>query len=195
MSNFDTGTHGASRGAIVRFGAQAVISDSIFEAGRGTLSAATGAQPSNVCWELDNTATPDTLAAAAAGTTNMNRTVVACQTPVATDLFANGDNQTQWIQGAGAAAYPNNVNNVIVTDPANALTRVLQPDTFYSFDGDGNATNTSISIVDAAGALVPIPAPDQYIGAVRASADWTANWTYGIAANNRGVAPWWDLTP
>ena len=30
------------------------------------------------------------------------------------------------------------------------------------------------------------------IGAVRATANWTASWTYGLNAGNRGVTPWWE---
>ena len=33
---------------------------------------------------------------------------------------------------------------------------------------------------------------DGYIGAVRSTANWAANWTYGLNAGNRGIAPWWE---
>ena len=90
-ANWDTGTHGASRGVILRFGARAIVTDSVIEAGRGT--AENPGFPSNVCWEVDNLATPDSINAASAGNTTINRTVINCQTPVATDQI-NGGTQT-----------------------------------------------------------------------------------------------------
>jgi hypothetical protein len=190
-SNFDAGTHGQSRGPIIRFGARAIITDSIIEAGRGTQE---GNGTSNVCWELDNASTPDTINAAAAGETTMNRTVINCQTPTATDPV-NADTQTQWITNTGTGSYPFNTANAVITatfveDP---LVRVLTPGTYYSFDADTVAGQVTIN--GAAGApIVLTPVPDNYIGAVQnAATDWTANWTYGLAAANRGVAPWWEM--
>jgi hypothetical protein len=187
-SNFDAGTHGDSEGPIIRYGARLLISDSIITAGPGT---AVNALSSNECWEIDTDANPDTVNAAVAGETTMNRTVIACQEPTA-DNLPNGDTGQQWVLGAGTAAtYPFNVGNVIINDPANPLVRVLEPDSFYSYDGD--TAGTTVTIVDAAGANVVIQDPDSgYIGAVRRAADWTANWTYGIAPGNRGLDPWWE---
>jgi hypothetical protein len=187
-SNFDPGTHGQSRGAIIRFGARAIITDSIIEAGRGTQE---GNGTSNVCWELDNASTPDTINAASAGETTVNRTVINCQTPTATDPMANGDAQTTWL--TNSATYPFNTNNAVITptffeDP---LVRVLTPGTFYSFDADAAAGTVTIN--GGGGAPIVLTVPDGYIGAVRSTADWTANWTYGLTAPNRGVAPWWEM--
>ena len=60
-----------------------------------------------------------------------------------------------------------------------------------------NAAAGHVTIRDAANAAVDIGAAgdavtDGYIGAVRSTANWTANWTYGIDAGNRGIAPWWE---
>jgi hypothetical protein len=188
-SNFDVGTHGDSEGPIIRFGARMIITDSIIEAGRGTRSSATGSQPSNECWEIETASNPDTAAAAAAGESTMNRTVIACQEPTS-DNLPNGDTGPQWVLNNGGGTATFNTNNAIITDPANAVVRVLEPMTFFSFDSDAAAT--TVTIVNAAGANVVLQVPDGYIGAVRRSADWTANWTYGIAANNRGLDPWWE---
>jgi hypothetical protein len=70
---------------------------------------------------------------------------------------------------------------------------VLTPGTYYSFDADTAAGQVTIN--GAGGApIVLTPVPDNYIGAVQnAATDWTANWTYGLAAANRGVAPWWEM--
>jgi len=108
----------------------------------------------------------------------------------------------QWISGVGTAAnYPFNTFNVVITDPANPLVRVLQPNTFFSVDGNGTATPATaatVTIIDAAGTTVTIgaettnPVTGGYIGAVRVTANWTASWTYGLNAGNRGVTPWWE---
>jgi hypothetical protein len=189
-SNFPTGTHGASRGAIVRLGARAIVTDSIFETGRATNRLAQTPSASQPCWELDSASTPDTIAAASIGESSMNRTVVACATPVPSgDLFPNGDNQTQWILNNGAApnSYTFNTQNAVITAPTTAS--VLQPNTFFSFDNDTAAG--TVTVLDGAGTPVVLLVPDAYIGAVRSTADWTANWTYGIVDGRRGVAPWW----
>lgn len=192
MSNFVTGTHGASKGAIIRFGARAVITDSIFDTGRATARLAQTPANSQPCWELDSASSPDTLAAAAAGESTVNRTVYACQVPTtvaAADNLPNGDNQTQWILNNGAApnSYTFNTNNAVLTTPATAT--VLQANSFYSFDSDTAAG--TVTVLDSAAAPVVLTVPDGYIGAVRSTADWTANWTYGFVDGRRGVAPWW----
>jgi hypothetical protein len=154
---------------------------------------------SNECFELDRDLNNDTSNAAVAGESTMNRTVISCSEAYVSgtaDNLVNGDTGLQWISGVGTAAnYPFNTFNVVITDPANPLVRVLQPNTFFSFDGD-TAVET-VRIVDAAGANVTIgsaaaPVTGGYIGAVRATANWTASWTYGLNAGNRGITPWWE---
>jgi hypothetical protein len=125
----------------------------------------------------------------------MNRTIVACSEPTA-DNLVNGDTGQQWILNTGTnGTYTFNTFNAIITDAANANVRVLQPNTFFSFDGD--AAVDTVTIVDAAAANVVIgsaadPVTGGYIGAVRATANWTASWTYGLNAGNRGITPWWE---
>jgi hypothetical protein len=195
-SNFDVGTHGDSEGPNIRYGARMVLSDSIIDAGRAT---ARLALVSNECLELDRDLNNDTSNAAAAGETTLNRTVIACQEAYVSgtsDNLVNGDSGLQWIAGAGTAAtYAFNTFNVVITDPANANTLVLQPGTFFSADLD--AVATTVTIRDAAAASVVIgsagaPVTGGYIGAVRSTANWTANWAYGISAGNRGATPWWE---
>jgi hypothetical protein len=194
-SNVDVGTHGDSEGPVVRYGARMILSDSIIDAGRGTARLTFA---SNECFELDRDLNNDTSNAAAAGETTLNRTVIACQEPYVSgtsDTLVNGDTGLQWIAGAGTAAYAFNAFNAVITDPANANTQVLQPGTFFSVDLDADAA--TVTIRDAAAANVVIgsaaaPVTGGYIGAVRSTANWTANWTYGISAGNRGVTPWWE---
>jgi hypothetical protein len=194
--SFDVGTHGDSEGPIIRYGARMILSDSIIDGGRAT---ARFGRASNECFELDRDLNDDTSSAARVGESTLNRTVIACQeayvSGTADNIAGTADTGTQWILNTGATPYAFNTFNSIITDPANPLVQVLQPGTFFSVDL--NADPAVVGITDAAGAAVNIgsagaPAAGGYIGAVRSTANWTANWTYGIAAGNRGVAPWWE---
>jgi hypothetical protein len=190
-SNFDAGTHGDSEGPVIRYGARMIVADSVIYSGLATTKLGFA---SNECFELDRDSNDDTANAAAAGETTMNRTVVACAEPTS-DNLVNGDTGVQWILNTGTASYAFNTFNSVITDAANANVRVLQPNSFRSFDGD--AAVATVTIVDAAAANVVIgsagdPVTGGYIGAVRPTADWTASWTYGLNPGNRGVTPWWE---
>ncbi len=194
MSNWDTGTHGASRGVIIRFGARATITDSIIDSGRGASENGV-APPTNVCFEIDGASTPDSINAASAGQTTVNRTVISCQTPTTTTAPAdniNGGTQTAWIMNTGATPSAFNTNNAVLTTTSfeDPLVTVLQPGTFFSFDDDN--VNGQVTLRGAAGAAIPLQVPDNYIGAVQSTANWTAGWTYGFVVGNRGVTPWWE---
>jgi hypothetical protein len=192
MSNWDTGTHGASRGVIIRFGARAIITDSVIDSGRGASENGV-APPTNVCWEIDGASTPDSINAAQAGTTTLNRTAISCQTPTTTNAQdnINGGTQTAWIMNTGGLS-PFNTNNSVlsVTSFEDPLVTVLEPGTFFSFDDDN--TNGQVTLRGAAGAPIVLQVPDNYIGAVQSTANWTAGWTYGFVVGARGIAPWWE---
>jgi len=200
-SNWDVGTHGDSEGPVIRFGARMILSDSIIDGGRATAKLSPSL-PSNECFEIDRDTNDDTSAAARVGETTLNRTVISCQEPYVSGTADNivgtgapGDTGGQWITNTGTTPYAFNTFNIVITDAANPAVRVLQPNTFFSYDQ--NAAPETVTILDAAGAPVNIGAvgnavADGYIGAVRSTANWTANWTYGIAPGNRGVAPWWE---
>ena len=143
----------------------------------------------------------DTSNAAAAGESTLNRTVIACQEAYVSgtaDNLVNGDTGLQWIAGAGTAAtYAFNTFNVVITDPANANVRVLQPNTFFSLDNGAAARHGCNDRRRSRPRRVLIgtrgdPVTGGYIGAVRATANWTASWTYGLNAGNRGITPWWE---
>jgi hypothetical protein len=200
-SNWDVGTHGDSEGPIIRYGARMILEDSIIDGGRATAKLSPSL-PSNECFEIDRDINDDTSNAARVGESTLNRTVIACQEAYVSGTADNiagtgapGDTGVQWVTNTGTTPYPFNTFNVVITDAANPLVRVLQPNTFFSYDQ--NAAAETVTILDAAGAPVNIGAvgnavTDGYIGAVRSTANWTANWTYGIAPGNRGVAPWWE---
>ena len=195
-SNFDVGTHGDSEGPVIRYGARMILTDSIIDGGRATAKLAL---PSNECFELDRDLNNDTSNYASAGESRLNRTVIACQEAYVSgtaDNLTNGDTGLHWIAGAGVVQnYSFNTFNVVITDPANVNTQVLQPNTYYSVDLD--AAVPTVTIRNAAATNVVIgsagdPVTDGYIGAVRSTANWAANWTYGLNAGNRGIAPWWE---
>src|SRR6185503_8652980 len=193
MSNWDTGTHGASRGVIIRFGARAIITDSVIETGRGAAENGVAA-PTNVCWEIDGASTPDSIDAASAGETTINRTVISCQTPTTTTAAdnINGGTQTAWIMNTGTTPSAFNTNNAVLTTTSfeDPLVTVLTPGTFFSFDDDN--VNGQVTLRGAAGAAIPLQVLDNYIGAVQSTANWTAGWTYGFVVGNRGITPWWE---
>ena len=192
MSNWDTGTHGASRGVIIRFGARAVITDSVIETGRGAAENGV-AGAANTCWEIDGASTPDSINAAQAGTTTINRTVISCQAPTTTNAQdnINGGTQAAWIMNTGGTSAFNTNNSVLTaTSFEDPLVTVLTPGTFFSFDDD--TTNGQVTLRGPAGAAIPLQVPDNYIGAVQSTANWTAGWTYGFVVGNRGVTPWWE---
>jgi len=193
MSNWDTGTHGASRGVIIRFGARAIITDSVIESGRGAAENGV-APPTNVCWEIDGASAPDSINAAQAGETTVNRTVISCQTPTTTNAQdnINGGTQTAWIMNTGTTPSAFNTSNAVLatTSFEDPLVTVLQPGTFFSFDDDN--VNGQVTLRGAAGAAIPLQVLDNYIGAVQSTANWTAGWTYGFVVGNRGITPWWE---
>jgi hypothetical protein len=193
MSNWDTGTHGASRGAIIRFGARAVITDSVIETGRGAAENGV-APPTNVCFEIDGASTPDSINAAQAGQTTVNRTVISCQTPTTTNAQdnINGGTQTAWIMNTGGTPSAFNTNNSVlsVTSFEDPSVTVLEPGTFFSFDRD--TVNGQVTLGGPANSNIVLQVPDNYIGAVQSTANWTAGWTYGFVVGNRGVTPWWE---
>jgi hypothetical protein len=193
LSNWDTGTHGASRGVIIRFGARAIITDSVVESGRGAAENGV-APPTNVCWEIDGASTPDSINAAQAGETTVNRTVISCQTPTTTNAQdnINGGTQTAWIMNTGTTPSAFNTNNAVLatTSFEDPLVTVLQPGTFFSFDDDN--VNGQVTLRGTAGVAIPLQVQDNYIGAVQSTANWTAGWTYGFVVGNRGITPWWE---
>lgn len=176
------GTHGDSRGILVRQGAKAQIVDSIVFGAYGQL-ANPGTTASNTrCMELNSAVS---LAFGAAGQSTANGSIVACQTPTS-GTFANGDAVSQWLRGANpstnGANYSFNVGNTVITDAINANVRVLEQSSFY----------TATAMTDAAAAPIPaLTAPRRY-GAVTRASDWTATWTYGLHADNRGQALWFE---
>jgi hypothetical protein len=172
------GTHDDSEGAVTRRGAKLVLENSVFWSGYGTVA---NAVTSNECFEIDDDDGVSRGFAAANDAFNVQNTVIACEEAVK-DSFANGDPITEWVLGANpstnGADYSFNAGNVVITDPTNANTQVLEPGTFY----------TAAAIVDAGGATVVADASD--LGAVQEGEDWTSPWAFGLDASNADEPLW-----
>ena len=166
-----TGTHGDSEGVLNREGARTQFKNSIIYDGyaRRTLS-----RNGNECFELDDAAT---RAAAQAGQASVQSTIIACQ-EATKDGLPNGDSVGEWI--TNGTKYAANVGNVVITESDSANVSIL---------GGAKPYFTAAALTDAMGdALGVTPADtdgdgdtdDEYLGAVTAGDDWTANWTYGL---------------
>ena len=76
----------------------------------------------------------------------------------------------QWVSNNGGR-YPQNTNNVLISDSVNANVRVL--DSFYTATAFADATGAAFTVTAANGGT---------IGAVTRADDWTASWTFGLNA-------------
>lgn len=180
LSNQDAGTHDPSEGIVLRRGPQAQFIDSIIWGGY-----VDDIGEDNECFEIDDGVTRDF---AQNGDTTMTATIIACE-DATKDSLENGDDIREWVLGANpstnGADYSFNVGNVIV-DPidlsTNANVSILEPNSFF----------TSTTLTDATGAPIAITPVSGELGAVPASDNWTANWTYGLSASNRGQPLWFE---
>jgi len=160
--------HGDSMGVEMRRGTRFKIEDSVFYDAHAITSLT---QIPGRCFRVTDT---DTAQAAQAGDSSIKSSLLACRTPTSngtnwTTVFANGDSVGSWVRNNGVGSYPNNTNNVFVTDSTNTNVRVL--DSFY----------TVTQFVDAAGANFTVtPVTAGRIGAVTRADDWTASWTFGL---------------
>ena len=174
-SNSDGGTHDPSEGIVLRRGPQATFVDSIIFGGYSD-----DAGEDNECFEIDDGVTRDF---AQNGNTTMNSTLIACEDPTK-DSLENGDDIAEWVLGANpstnGADYSFNGGNVIVTDPINTNVSIL--DGYY----------TAETLTDDTGNPIVITTVGDQLGAVTADDDWTANWTFGLEAANRGQPLWFE---
>ena len=182
-SQSPTGTHGPSRGSLIRQGARIRLEDSIHFGGYGQLANPNTAVAGTQCLQFPGS--PDTSAALAqAGNSVIISSIFACPAPTS-GYLPNGDALTQWVVGANpstnGANYSFNTGNVIITTPTGAGVSVLEPNSYYT----SPALNTGTAAIPA------LPAGRQY-GAVTRASDWTAGWTYGLQSTNRGQPLWFE---
>ena len=169
MSAAAGGTHGDSEGVLLRRGVQTQLVDSIVFDGYGrTLFSNTG----NECLELDD---DETRANAASGDSTVKSVIFACEEATKDDLApTNTDSVEQWVLDTGTSSYSANTNNVVITASDSANLAIL---------GGAKPYFTATEFTDDAGSVFNVSAEGQGpIGAVDASDDWTANWTFGLDA-------------
>jgi hypothetical protein len=184
-SQSPTGTHGPSRGAIIRQGAQVHIEDSIWFGAYGQIANPSTPAAGTQCFEFRSSGGDTSAPLAASGQSTMDGTILACQTPT-NGSFANGDAQSQWVLGANpstnGANYSFNTENTIISAPTGATVSVLEANSFYTSTAPNNG-------------VAPIPAltgAGRHRGAVLRASDWTAGWTYGLHSSNRGQPLWFE---
>lgn len=170
-SNIDEppSTHGDSEGIVIRRGARVSVLNSIVYDGHGVNFLS---QSGNELFEIDDSSTTQ---AAQDGEIIFSGTILAGAEPTK-DSLPNGDGIDLWVTNSGSAAYAANAGNAILTDTVPAAT-VL--DGFYTAaaftDSSGAAITVTPFDVDGDG-----DTSDEIIGAVLASDDWTAGWTFGL---------------
>ncbi len=203
MSTQPLGTHGVSRGAIIRLGGQIELNNSIFFTPYGDAFAATnGTQATNnPCLILES---DQTAAGAAAGTTRITNTVFACrETIVGTTPTIGGQTPEAWLRAQGAATV--NVRNQLVslaTTPALATLNLLEgaAPAGTGTEGAGTSpatrtfyTRTPIAQITAgspSAALFTGTGLPSQIGAVTSTLDWTTPWAFGLRAANADQPLW-----
>lgn len=160
-------THGDSMGVEMRRGTRFALEDSIlFDA--HAINRLT--QVPGRCLRITNSTTA-TLALN--NQLSVKSTIFNCRTPTSngTDwstVFTNGDSVAQWASN-NAGRYPQNTNNVLISDSVNTNVRVL--DGFYTATSFANAAGTAFTVTPANGGT---------IGAVTRASNWTASWTFGL---------------
>lgn len=200
MNGGDVGTHSdTSEGPTFRRGPRFTINRSIFAAIHGA-----NAADSNECLEITND--EDELAAQN-GESVIADTIIACTDEPTKGSFSgslaglNGDTVGEWFlnNSSNGATYAGNVGNFIEqgTPPGTGGFG-----TVALFDNASGGSNNSFytragnAFTDSTGAAMAIRSTGDVatypMGAVYANNDWTANWTYGLHAANRGQPLWFQ---
>jgi hypothetical protein len=165
-------THGDSMGTEFRRGTQFKLEDSVWFTGHAQVQLA---QAPGRCLRVSDT---ETAQQAQAGLSSVKSSLLACNTPTSngtnwTTVFTNGDSVANWVANDGAAPYPANTDNRLLTltdlDAASANLRIL--DGFYTATQFQDATGAAFTVTSVSG---------DPIGAVTAADDWTQGWTFGL---------------
>ncbi len=170
------GTHGSGAGWRFREGIWPVINDSLLISSFGANDQSNGTD--NFCLRIDD---DETNAAATNGDLQLNSVIFACQ-----------ENQvdTEQATAEGMGAQFATVADGTAVDASTAANPELQ-----LLEGDQKIYSVSwaTSMVDsAAPAATTEPTQGNILGAIEATNDWTAGWTYGIHPDNRGQALWFE---
>jgi len=142
----------------------------------------TGATEGNECLEVVD---DPTLVHAEDGTTTIKSTVILCNEPTKGGPLPDGDTVAEWMTNTGVnGTYPGNTNNSIVTRTIGASNAAALGGTtcYYSqelLDVDDNVIGSTFWD-DAGNSFDVLSEGGGIVGAVSASDDWTANWTFGL---------------
>ncbi|MCY4426510.1 MAG: serine/threonine protein kinase [Halieaceae bacterium] len=177
------GTHGEGAGWRLREGIHPVINDSLLISSFGANDQTDN--DDNYCLRIDN---PETQDAAVNGDLQLNSVIVACQEPSkgnATGAFAS---EQAWAESVGnqfaTVADGTAQNPTAAADTDLQLLEGAQP--IYSL-------SWATSFVDGAAPIATTaPTSGDFLGAVEATADWTAPWAFGISDTNRGQPLWFE---
>lgn len=189
MSAQPLGTHGLSRGAIVRLGGQIELNNSIFFTPYG--DAVNAGTPNNPCLILES---DQTVSGANAGTTRVTNTVFACGETLVTSPAIGGQAADLWLRGQGTATF--NVRNQLLsptTTPALSTLNLLEGATSTTPANRTFYTRTPIAQITAgspAAALFTGSGLPSQIGAVTQTLDWTTPWAFGLRAANADAPLW-----
>ena len=170
------GTHGSGAGWRFREGIWPVINDSLLISSFAAND--TGNATDNACLRIDDDETND---AVTNGDLQLNSVIFACQ--------ENAVDNEQGLAEAMGAQFAT-VADGTALDASSAADVGLQ---LTEGAQKLHSISWATSMIDsAAPAATTQPTSGDILGAVSATADWTAGWTYGIDPANRGAALWFE---
>lgn len=172
------GTHEDGQGFRIREGHIPVIRNAIVTSaysGDDKL----GDDDLNYCVRIDDEGGP----AFTAGDLEITNSIFACQDLIDGDLGGGTSTLAELNNGHDNSTYQTAEAGEDPTATSNPALVIL--DGFYSLLPAATTINAGTGPTPAAGT-------ESYIGAVIATDDWTADWTYGLHAANRGQALWFE---
>ncbi len=177
------GTHGEGAGLRFREGIAPVLNDSLIVSAYGANDTADG--DDNFCLRIDNTETQDL---AINGSLQLNNVIFACQENSKLQAFGTFANEQEFAESQG--------NQFATIADGTAVDATAANDTDLQILG-GTGKYYSLpwatSFVDGAAPIASTdPAPATFIGAVEATNDWTAGWTYGLFDGARAQPLWFE---
>lgn len=177
------GTHSEGSGWRLREGIHPTINNALVITSFGPND--TTSTTDNYCLRIDNTETQD---AALAGDLSLNSVIFACQEPSHNTAFGTFASEQEWAASTGVqfATIPDGTAMDPTANSDTGLQLLEGAPPVYSLPW-------ATSMVDGAPPLASTePTAGDILGGVTAADDWTAGWTYGIHADNRGQALWFE---
>lgn len=177
------GTHGEGAGWRLREGIWPVINDSLLISSFAANDVTDN--DDNYCLRIDDA---ETQAAAANGDLQLNSVIVACQEASKGNAIGAFASEQLWAESNGNQ-FATIADGVAANPTASADTELqllegVQP--VYSL-------SWATSFVDGAAPIgTTQPGSGDILGAIHATADWTAPWAYGISDTNRGQPLWFE---